>query len=212
MLCQDIRDELEFEPRIDAGRIEVAVTDGRVNLTGRVPNLAQKYLVERVVRRVSGVLAVAENLVVEPESDLYSDDDLAKRALTVLDLNVLIPTGKIQVRSADSWLTLSGEVEWHFQRDAAIADLCKLRGVRGISSKLTLKPRPEASDITGRIEEAMRRSVAIEPSSIAVTVADGRVRLEGEVERWSDRQTIERVAWSTPGVVEIEDRVHVGHC
>ena len=112
-------DELDFEPSIEAAGIGVAVADGVVTLTGHVPSYAQKQLAEQAVRRVKGVRAIAEDIEVRLVSSPYSDDDIARRALTILDLNVFVPTGKVQVKADGGWLTLSGEVEWDYQRTAA---------------------------------------------------------------------------------------------
>ena len=94
-LRQDVVDELEFEPSIDAASIGVAVDDGVVTLTGHVPNYAQKLFVETAVRRVRGVRgvrAIAQEIQVRYPSDpKTSDDEIAKRALDALRWDVTVP-------------------------------------------------------------------------------------------------------------------------
>jgi osmotically-inducible protein OsmY len=210
-LRQDVIDELDFEPSIDAAQIAVAVQDGVVTLTGHVPNYAQKHLAESAVHRVKGVRGIVENLIVRLDgANPYADDDIAKRALTVLDLNVLVPIGKIQVKVEHGWVTLSGEVSWDFQRNAALADLRKLRGVMGIINDVTLRARANALDIKGRITDALKRSAEIEAKAIKVSVKGGEVKLEGRVDTFADRQALERAVWSAPGVSMVKDHVHVG--
>ncbi len=209
-LRQDIIDELDFEPSIDAAKIGVAVQNGIVTLTGHVPTYAQKSLAETAAKRIRGVRGIAEELKVEvSHADPYRDDDIIKRALAVIDMNVLIPPGRIQVKAERGWLTLSGEVEWDYQRAAVVDDLRKLRGVLGISNNMTIKPRITALDVERRIQDALKRSAEVEAKSIHVSVHNGTVRLEGKVHSLADRLTLARAAWSTPGVHTVEDHVLV---
>src|ERR1700739_1310686 len=108
VLRQDIEDELAFEPALDTANIGVAVKNGVVTLTGHVPSFAQKHLAEAAVKRGKGVRGIAEELIVDlGPSNPYADEDIAKRAVTVLDLNVLVPAGKVQVKVERGWITLT---------------------------------------------------------------------------------------------------------
>ena len=210
LLRQDIIDELDFEPRVDSVNIGVAVNGGVVTLTGHVPNYVQKHFAEEAVKRVKGVRGIAEELKVQfAGPDAYSDEDIAKRALSVLDFNVLVPRGAISVKVERGWLTLTGEVGWDYQRTAALADLRKLRGVLGINNAITVKPRVSAVDVERRITDALKRHAEIEAKGVTVSVIDGKVRLEGKVDSWNDRTALERAAWSAPGVRSVEDHVHI---
>jgi osmotically-inducible protein OsmY len=141
---------------------------------------------------------------------VYADDDIAKRALIVLDLNIMVPNGALQVKVQDGWLTLTGEVEWAFERIAALNDLSNLRGVVGITNNVTLRLRDTAGNVTQKIEEAFRRNARIDPRDIHVSVHNGKVRLDGQVETWADRQTLQDAAWSAAGVRAVDDHVRVG--
>jgi len=123
---------------------------------------------------------------------------------------VLIPPDTIQVQAEHGWLTLSGEVDWDYQRTAAIDDLRKLRGVVGISNNIRIRPRPAVADVQRRIEAALKRSAAIQASHVQVTAHGGDVKLEGRVGSWADRYAIEKAAWSVPGVRAVHDHTHVG--
>jgi osmotically-inducible protein OsmY len=209
-LRQDVISQLDWEPSVDAANIGVAVHNGVVTLTGHVPNYAQKTAAEHAVRHVKGVRGIAEGLRVDfGGPSPYLDDDIAERALVVLDLNVLVPMGAVQVKVQQGWLTLTGEVRWDYQRTAAVADLRKLRGVTGISNNITLKPQVSASDLSNRIEEALKRHAHIEAKDVRVQVQDGRVTLEGRVPTWSDRRMVEVAAWAAPGVRTVEDYLRV---
>jgi osmotically-inducible protein OsmY len=209
-LRQFIVDELDWEPSVDSAHVGVAVDKGIVTLTGHVPNFAQKGAAESAVRRVKGVRGIAEELRVDfGAPSPYLDDDIAKRALNVLDLNVLVPPGSIQVKVQQGWLTLTGEVRWDYQRTAAVADLRKLRGVAGITNEITIKPQVHAGDISNRIEDALKRHAHLEAKDVRVQVQDGRVTLEGRVHSWADRQAVETAAWAAPGVRKVEDHLRV---
>jgi osmotically-inducible protein OsmY len=203
-------DELDWEPSVESAHIGVAVDQGVVTLTGHVPNFAQKSAAEKAVRRVKGVRGIAEELRVDfGGPSPYLDDDIAKRALGVLDLNVLVPPGALQVKVQQGWLTLTGEVRWQYQRTAAIADLRKLRGVTGITNDIKIKAQVYASDISNRIEDAMKRQAHLRADDVHVQVRDGKVTLEGRVPSWADRRTAEIAAWAAPGVSTVDDRLTV---
>ncbi len=209
-LRQFVMDELDWQPSVDSANIGVAVDHGVVTLTGHVPNFAQKSAAEKAVRRVKGVRGIAEELRVDfGGPSPYLDEEIAKRAVGVLDSNVLVPAGAIQVKIQQGWLTLTGEVQWYFQRTAAIADLRKLRGVTGITNSVAIMPRATAGDISYRIENALKRHAHLESKDVRVQVQDGRVTLEGKVPTWADRQTVEGAAWAAPGVKVVEDHLRV---
>jgi osmotically-inducible protein OsmY len=202
--------QLDFEPGVEAAHIGVAVDTGVVTLTGHVTNYAQKALVEAAVQRVVGVRGLAEELTVALDgSNPYSDDDIAERVLIVLDLNVLVPPNCIQVKVQRGWLTLSGKVDWYYQQSAAIDDLRKLRGVMGITNAIKIKPHADSGDVKQHIEAALKRTAEVEAGGVEVSVVGSKVTLRGTVRNWADRCTVERAAWSSPGVSLVEDHVTV---
>jgi osmotically-inducible protein OsmY len=131
-LRQDIIDELDFEPSIDAADIGVAVEDGVATLTGHVPTYAQKITVEDVVRRVKGVKGIAQEIEVRPfGTNRTADDEIAKRALSTINWNTAIPDDAVQVKVQEGWVTLTGKVEWQYQKTAAADAVRDLAGVVG---------------------------------------------------------------------------------
>jgi osmotically-inducible protein OsmY len=210
-LRQDIVDELDFEPSIDAANIGVAVEKGIVTLTGHVPTYSQKVTVENVVRRVKGVKGIAEEIEVRPfGSNRTADDEIAKRAVSTLDWNTSVPDNTVQVKVQKGWLTLTGTVDWQYQKNAAAEAMAGLAGVTGVTNQIQIKPRASAFDVKKRIEDALKRNAEIEAQAIRVNVIDGgKVRLEGKVHAWSERSAAERAAWSAPGVTVVEDRITI---
>src|SRR6516162_1906364 len=136
-LRQDVVDELEYEPSVDAAHIGVAVDKGVVTLTGHVASYAEKQAAIAAVRRVKGVRAIAEEIEVRyPLDKKTSDDEIAQRAINILDWDTMVPSNSIQVMVHNGWVTLTGSVDWHYQKKQADEDVRKLSGVRGVTNTI----------------------------------------------------------------------------
>ncbi|NTI78160.1 BON domain-containing protein [Rhizobium rhizogenes] len=208
---RDILDELEFDPSVDAANIGVSVENGVVTLSGHVKSYAEKMAAEAIAQRVKGVRAIAEEIDVRwPEQKKHADDEIAARALDIIAWDTALPDGAIDIKVQRGWVTLSGEVRWHFQRMAAENAVKKLGGVLGVTNYLTIRQLVGMSDIKDRIEQALRRNAEIEADGITVRVSDSKVILEGDVHAWNERQAVEQAAWSVPGVAVVENHLHVG--
>jgi len=94
--------------------------------------------------------------------------------------------GVVKPEVEKGWVTLTGEVDWHFQQEAAAEDIRGLWGVIGVSNDITVKPKPNASNIKDKIMIALQRSW-FEPKTINVTAEGGNVTLTGKVRSWSER-------------------------
>jgi osmotically-inducible protein OsmY len=209
-LKKAVEEELEWEPSIDAEHIGVTAEDGVVTLSGHVRNYAQKLAAEAATRRVKGVRAIAEEIEVRfPEDRKLADDQIAKRALDVISWDSTIPKDAFQVKVQHGVVTLTGEADWHFQRDDAESAVRKLSGVKALINEIKIKPKVQAIDIKNRIETALKRNAEVEADAIKVTVQNGRVTLNGKVKAWYERDLAERTAWSAPGVTAVEDRISI---
>jgi osmotically-inducible protein OsmY len=209
-LRQTVMDELEWDPSFNAQHIGVAVEEGVVTLTGHVGSYIERLAAEKAVKRVKGVRAIAEEIEVRfPGDKKTSDDQIAKRALDVIAWDSTIPKDKIQIKVQNGFVTLSGEVDWFYQRDDAEAAVRKLTGVKGLSNEVKVKPQVRGTDIKQRIETALKRNAEVEADAIKVTVQEGRVILDGKVKAWYERELAERTAWSAPGVISVEDRISI---
>jgi Predicted periplasmic or secreted lipoprotein len=206
-----ITDELDFEPSIDSADIGVAVENGIVTLTGHVPNFGQKSKIEEIVGRIKGVRGIAEEIDVRFAGEKSTADDvLAKRAADLIRWNAFVPEGAVQVKIERGYVTLSGEVDWQYQRDSAYRAVRDMNGIVGVSNKITLRPRTSGEDVRIRIENALKRNAEIEAKGIIVQVRDGTVTLEGKVKSWWERGAAERAAWAAPGIKHVDDRLNVG--
>ncbi len=210
-LYEDVIDELNFEPSIDATHIGVAVENGVVTLTGHVPNYAQKMAVEQAAWRVKGVKGIALEIEVRLTGDKkINDDQIAQRAIDILAWSAWVPEGSVKVKVADGWVTLSGQVEWNYLRDAAAAEVRKLSGVKGVLNQITLSPAALSIDVRQHILDALERRADVDAEDIHIDILDnGIVKLDGKVGDWQERCAIERAVWSVSGVKGLEDHIRI---
>jgi osmotically-inducible protein OsmY len=209
-LRQDVLDELEFEPSIDAASVGVAVDDGVVTLTGHVSSYAQKLAAEEAARRVRDVRAIVQNIEVRyPSSLKIPDEEIAKRALNSIQWDVTLPEAKINLTVQSGFITLSGEVPWYYQRNAAETAVRRIAGVTGVANKISIEPKVQLGDVKTKIENALKRHAEVEAKAIQVSVRNDTVTLDGKVDNWEERQAVENAAWSAPGVRSVEDHLTI---
>jgi osmotically-inducible protein OsmY len=210
-LRQDVLDELDFEPSIDSADIGVTAENGVVTLSGHVPNYTQKMAAERAAWRVKGVKAIAQKIEVRFAGDKkLNDDEIAQRALNILAWNASVPRDAVRVKVQNGWVTLSGKVQWNYQRLAAESEVRKLSGVLGVSNDVELDVAVRTADIRQRILDSLKRHAVVEASRIRIDVKDGgKVEIAGDVDNWDERQAVERAVWSAPGVRSVEDHVRI---
>ena len=209
-LKQDVIDELMWEPDINATEIGVAVKDGIVTLSGYVDTYHEKLAAERAAQGVFGVKAVVQETKVRlPGSLQRSDEDIARAAANALEWTMSVPHDRIKVKVQNGWITLSGQVDWRYQRDAAEDAVCNLMGVVGVSNQITVKPSPKPTEIKTKIESAFQRNALLDARRIDVQVRGDRVILEGSVRSYAEKKEAEQVACSAPGICEVENRIAV---
>ena len=207
-LQHDVIEELKWEPRVDHSHIGVAAKDQVVTLTGHVPSFAEKIAAEKAARRVFGVRAVAQEVEVRfPSDPKTADDEIAQRILDIFRWDITIPHERLMVKVEHGRVTLSGHVDWNFEKAAAFKAASRIGGVVAVSNLIGVKPRASTHDIRERIMAAFKRSSAIDSSAIAIEVDGGVVRLTGRVKGWNERKVAENAAWSAPGVTEVEDEI-----
>ena len=209
-LKQAVLDELAWDPSVSEAHIGVTARAGVVTLAGHVGSYAEKCAAEHAVGRVAGVKAIAEELEIHY---LYSaghgDEDIVKQVLDVLAWDLSVPNGKVKVQIEKGWVTLSGDVDWYYQKHAAEMDVRRLLGVMGVSNQITIKPGVQASDVRKKIEAAFARNAAFEAENIDVTIDGGEVTLSGSVDTYNERAVAERTAWSAPGVTQVHDLITI---
>ena len=209
-LQQAVMTELRWEPSVVAAHIGVTAKAGVVTLSGHVESYAAKHAAETAARRVKGVMAVAEEIAVRLAPDVSRGDDaIAEAVLDRLSWDVSIPRDAVTVRVEKGWVTLMGEVDHWFQKDAADQDVRRLWGVVGISNQVTIKPTVDAALVSDDIMHALHRSWFFDPNTIDVHTNGGTIRLSGTAHSPHDRQVAAEVAWSAPGATAVENDIAI---
>ncbi|NML10320.1 BON domain-containing protein [Sphingobium sp. AR-3-1] len=207
-LQQSVLAELNWEPSVTAAHIGVTANAGVVTLTGHVESFAEKQAAEAAARRVKGVKAVAEEIEIRLTfDDQRDDDDIAAAAIDRLAWDVSVPRDAIKVQVEKGWITLTGEVDWHYQRDSAEQDIRRLLGVIGMSDQITIKRKVDVSNISDEIMHALHRSWFFDPKTITVSAQEGNVVLAGTVHSPHDRQVAAATAWAAPGVTDVRNDI-----
>jgi osmotically-inducible protein OsmY len=207
---RDVLAELKWDARVLPNEIGVSVKNGVVLLTGHIDSFYKKWAAEESARRVRGVTAVANDLEVKlPSSSERTDEDIARATAQAIAADTLLGSNNLQVTVSDGWVTVRGEVDWNFQKEDAERLLRRLWGVKGVTNLITIKSQPTAAELKTKIEKALVRSAEIDAQRISVEVQGSRAILKGRVRSWSERDEAERIAWTAPGVIQVEDHIEV---
>src|SRR5258706_3238720 len=207
---RDVRDELKWDPDLDASDIAVSVKGGVVTLAGFVKRYSDRLEAEAAAKRVAGVIAVANDIEVRlPAIDQRPDPDIARDAVAALKTELPISYDRIKVIVKDGWVTLEGAVEWQYQKTTAENCVRKAKGVKDVTNVVTVKPKVQPSELKRKIMEAFKRNAEVDANRITVEANGSEVILKGTVRSWIEREEAERVAWSAPGITRVEDRIVV---
>ena len=147
------------------------------------------------------------DLLVGPIGEDIADADLASRCAAALDADRFVPKGAITLDVQDGQVTLRGDVGHHYERQAAELAVARVRGVLGISNKITITSQPVPTDVADRIKRAFRRNAIIDDSRVSVTTNGPTVNLDGEVGSWKAEEEAVDTAWGAPGVTNVVDRL-----
>jgi osmotically-inducible protein OsmY len=200
--------QLDWEPQVTSTNIGVVTEGGVVTLTGFVDTYAEKLAAERVTLKTYGVRAVANEIQVKPLSK-KTDADIAAAALNALKERVDVPEKRIKLTVQDGWLTLEGNVDWFYQKNAAEFAVKYLAGVQGVTDRISVKPQVSAVEVKDKIEEALKRHAEIDARRISVEAYEGKVTLRGNVRSWFEKQEAATAAWAAPGVKEVSNQIAV---
>lgn len=207
LLEMNVRDSLDWDPMLDDKRIVVKADAGTVTLTGAVETFGDVDLASMDAWAVGGVKHVDNALMVGPTGAAVADGDLAAACRDALDSDRLVPHGAVALTVLDGWVTLSGEVRRHFQRQAAVHAVSRIHGVLGVNNEISLTTEPIPSDVAERINKAFERNSLIDGSRIRVSNVDHTIYLDGLVDSWTAMDQAVDTAWSAPGVQQVINRL-----
>jgi osmotically-inducible protein OsmY len=209
-LQKDVQNAIKWEPLLNAAEIGVTAKDGVITLTGVVNSYTKKTEAENAAKNVTGVKAVAETIEVNfGNSFKKNDTEIANEVLNAWKWNWEVPADKIKVKVESGWVTLEGELEWNYQREAAKKAVAHLTGVKGVSNNITIKSESKDAVEQSAVECALERSWSIDDEDVDVKVKGNRVTLTGTVSSLYQKDEAGRLAWNAPGVYSVDNELLV---
>ncbi|MEJ1961676.1 MAG: BON domain-containing protein [Gammaproteobacteria bacterium] len=210
-ICRDVVEELRWTPIVDEKDIAAKVSEGVVTLTGFVKSLDEAHAAERAVKRVFGVRALANDLIVRlPSAAVLTDPEIARHAATAVERELPHSAHLVRIVVHEGCVTLDGMVDWQYQKERAEGCIRRLSGVASVINQIALKGKPVASDIKERIGAAIKRSAQLDAERINVAIDGAQVTLTGHVRSWSEHEAAAETAWAAPGVLEVKNYLCVG--
>lgn len=209
-LQKAVIDELSWEPSVTSAHIGVTANDGVVTLTGHVESFVERHAAEMAAHKVKGVKAVSQKIEVRlPFDTKRGDEEIAAAIIERLAWDVAVPRDAVLVNVENGWVTLTGTVDWHYQKESAEQDVRRLIGVTGVSNQIEIKPKSGTDNAVNDIMQALNRTRVLDPRSISVSIQDGKVHLTGSVDSWHARQVASETAWAEPSTTSVENDLSI---
>jgi len=211
-LQKDVQDAIKYEPLLNAAEIGVTVKDGIVTLMGTVDSYVKKSEAEDAAKNVAGVKAVVENIQIKfGHTDKIDDNEIATEVLNAFKWNWEVPNDSIKVKVEDGWVTLQGELQWNYQKDAARKCVIRLIGVKGVIDNMKIKSEVQDNIEKRDIEKALVRNWSIDNHDINVKVSGSRVTLDGTVRSLYQKDEAGRIARNAPGVLTVDNELIIDY-
>jgi osmotically-inducible protein OsmY len=206
----DVLSELKYDPSLKVTEIGVLVKDGIVTLNGYTDSFEKKLAAVHAVKRVAGVIAIADDIELKiPDANHRTDAEIAAAAAHQIAWSTTIPAGAVEITIRNGWVILEGEVEWWYQKNAAEVVVRQLSGVHGVSNSISIKATDQIPAVGMHIEAAFDRNVILHDSKIRIEIVGNKAILHGTVRTIAQREEAERVAWAAEGVYSVEDHLAV---
>lgn len=210
---KDVMQEIKWDPQLRTVATEIGISakEGVVTLSGIVDTYAKKLAAEKAAQRVHGVKVVAVDIEVKPvKTGVKTDTEIAEAIKNALMWNSAVNEDRIEVKVDNGWVYLNGNVEWEYEKRTAESAIKNLLGVRGVTNNITIKSKfIDADEIKNKIAAAFSRNARLDANTIRVEVIGSNVSLKGTVRSWTEKEEAERIAWSSPGVLTVDNKIEI---
>ncbi|MBD3287862.1 BON domain-containing protein, partial [candidate division KSB1 bacterium] len=217
---EQINQVLMKNPAIEANEVEVNVLDGIVTLNGVMDSHQEKMICEEVVKGVSGVIGVVNQINIE-YATIRPDDELKAEIKNRLQNDVRVEDAYIEVDVDDGNVELTGYVGSAIEKVRAIEDSW-VSGVMSVNAnkiEIDYSMRNEMKrnryipdsdeDIKEAVENALKYDIRVHPTIPKVEVNNGVVILKGIVDHIKVKQAAEQDALNTVGVWRVKNHLKV---
>jgi osmotically-inducible protein OsmY len=199
--------ELDRSSGVDSQNIGVGVTDGAVTLSGEVASIPERDAAIEAARRIHCVLALVDDIVVRRDDLNYNDADIARAANSRLGHLAQLPGAPVKAAVHGHSVTLTGCVDWHYQREAARVAVASLVGVSEVNVEVAIRPTPSRAETKDAIHAALARGARSEAHRIDVEIIGHMATLRGQARSWEERREVENAAWSAPGITDVDNQL-----
>jgi osmotically-inducible protein OsmY len=205
-LQKEVQDAIKWEPLLHAAEIGVTAKDGVITLTGVVDSYTKKIEAETAAKNVAGVKAVVEKIEINFGSlAIKSDNEIASEIVNAIKWNLKIPNNTVKIKVEKGWVTLEGELSWNYQKNTAKNAITEIKGIKGITNRITIKPESRNEIEKQVIESALERNGSINTENVHVTVDGTLVTLSGTVNSLYEKEEVEKITWNAHGVWHVEN-------
>jgi osmotically-inducible protein OsmY len=209
-----VMEKLNFEPSLDATNITISIQGNNdiVILGGTVESFYEKLSAERAVKSLMNVRTIANEIIVDLSiPHRKTDAEIAKEVTNAIKNNTIAASKKIQAIVKDGIVTLTGDVDWYYQKSAAFNAINKLFGIKSIINNIEVKPIIviDSSKIKSQITKEFERHARIDADKIKVTVEGKKITLTGKVSNYDEIDEAETAAWSIAGVEKVDNKLTI---
>ena len=199
---------LKWEPFLATCTITPNANDGVITLFGKVDNYTKKTEAENISKKVVGVKSIINKIEVTINSwEEKKDIEITAEILNIFRWNWNTLNDTIKVKVINGYVTLSGEVEWNYQKVAAKEAVANLIGVKGVTNSITIKSQSDAKINKLTLMLALQNHLALDSINIEIEVKDSNITLKGSVESWYQKELAGRIAWKAPGVINVDNEL-----